>query len=189
MDAKTGLQSPAPSLQGAVPLKPKRLKGLQRQEQAVRRGHEGPEPITLIEFTGSVVFCIDDDGVNANDLARFDDPVDCVEQQHLAEPLPLVATIHCKPPDDSRWHRIVWQPLGQRFRQCILLKARCTQGIVTGELFGLFGYRDEDLRDPPPSVLRGLLANVSVERGLSAEKRGAVVMGAEGLDPQWYFIH
>ena len=153
------------------------------------RGREGLEPITLIELAGSVVFCIDDNGVNANDLACFDDPVDCVEQQHLAEPLPLVAAIHCKPPDDSRWHRIVRQPLGQRFRQFVLLEASSTHGIVTGELFGLLSYRDEDLRDSPPSVLRGLLANVSVEGRLSAEKRGTVVMRAEGLDPQWRFIH
>ena len=67
---------------------------------------------------------IDHDGVDADRVTRADDPTDRIEQQNLAETVPLTAKIDGQPPDDSSWHGIMRQSLCEFNRQVVLLEAR-----------------------------------------------------------------
>ena len=76
---------------------------------------------------------IDHDGIDADRVARTDDPMDRIEQQNLAEPAALAAKIDGQPPDDSRWHGIMRQAPGELRWQFILLEARRAQRVVAGD--------------------------------------------------------
>ena len=68
------------------PLQPEPFERPERQVQAQRPRRERHEAVPLAEGAGAVVQRIDHDGIDADGVARADDPVDRIEQQDLAEP-------------------------------------------------------------------------------------------------------
>lgn len=58
-----------------------------------RCGREGSESIALAEDADALVLGINDDGVDANRVARTDNPADRIKQQGLAAPASLAVMI------------------------------------------------------------------------------------------------
>ena len=169
---------------GRRQLQPELLEGPKRQVQAQRLRREGREAVACMEGAGAVVQRIDHDGIDADGVARADDPMDRVEQQDIAEPAPLAAKIDGQPPDDGCRYGIVRQAPGERRRQVVLFEARRGQRVSAGDPFGRIARRDKDPRDATPGITRSLPANVPVERWLPAGERRAVVVRTERLDRQ-----
>lgn len=165
------------------------LKRLHRQEQAARRGREGYEAISFVEGADTVVFGIGDDGVDCDRGTRAGHAADSVEQQELAKPAAPVPEVDCQPSDHDRRNGVMRQPLRQARRQFVLLEARRAQCVESGDFLTRLTCCDEDLRNTPPGVLRGLAADVAVEGGFPAGERGAVVPRTERLDDERRLIH
>ena len=70
-------------------LQPELLESFQRQEKTARLAQKGTKAVAFIERTSALVLGIDDDGIYGDRCARPDDAADGVEQQRLAEPVPL----------------------------------------------------------------------------------------------------
>ena len=172
-----------------VALQTELLKCLHRQEQAARRGREGYETIAVVEGSGAVVLGIDDDGVDRDRDTRPGNAADGVEQQELAKPAAPVPEVDCQPSNHDRRNGIMRQPLRQVRRKFVLLEACRAQCVESGDFLTRFACRDEDLRNAPPGVLRGLATDVAVEGGFPARERRAVVPRTERLDDEGRLIH
>ena len=105
---------------------------------------------------GAVVFRFDDEGVNADNVARANNTPHGIEKQELTESLSVAAKIDRQPTDNGRRYRIMGQPLRAFGRQVVLLETRCAQRVLAGDLSGLVGHRVKDLCDAPTGVLGGL---------------------------------
>ncbi len=114
-----------------------------------------------------VVLRIDDDRVNADHVARPDDSTDCIQEQGFAKPASLVPLVDRQAPDYDRWHWIVREATRQLRRQSVLLEASRAERVVADDLSGDIPCRNEDLSDPTPGILGGLLTDVVVQCRIS----------------------
>ena len=133
----------------------------QQQEQLVWIDRRFLEPKVLMEAAGRIVNSMDHHGSDGDNISRFFNARQCIEEQRFAQASPLLSSIHRKPRQQHDADGMIGQAFGDPLRTLVLVHGTGRERVVADGSITVERYvclRGVRLLIRPSELLQPLIA-------------------------------